>query len=344
MTRPRLRHKLALAGIAALLALGGLEIAARAYARLAMQDRLLTHDGLLGWKPRAGARKRYTSEEAPYLIEINSHGLRDREHPYAKPPGVFRILFLGDSFVFGSGGVEYGRRFTELLESAAPRVEVINAGVPGYSSDQEFLYLQSEGHRYQPDLVVVGAFMNDFVEAFRPFNWSIQRPKGRLALEGGELRVHSPSLGVLYRAMQSSYVLALADQRLHLSWRLMRPPASDQLLDLTTRYEALRKLFVAMRDFCAARGAGFAVVFFPLKSQKDLYDLQQVLDDVASSAGIPVLDLHGLIERPGDAASPFFQRDVHLNDLGHARAAELLAEFLSRRTSFGDHVRRSGGH
>ena len=32
-------------------------------------------------------------------MQINREGLRDVEHQYAKPPGVFRILVLGDSFV-----------------------------------------------------------------------------------------------------------------------------------------------------------------------------------------------------------------------------------------------------
>ena len=343
MRRPRLRHKLALAGVTVLVAFGGLEISARLYAWAARQDRVLIHDALLGWKPVAGARKRYTSEEAPYLIEINSRGLRDREYPYEKPPGVFRILFLGDSFVFGSGGVDYGRRFTELLESSAPQLEVVNAGVPGYSPDQEFLFLQSEGYRYQPDLVVVGLFMNDFSEAFLSFNPSIQRAKGRVALEGGDLRFHAPSFGLLFRAVQSSYVLALADQRLQLSSRILRRAPSEKPPDQATRREAFRRLLQAMHDFCARRGAGFGLVYFPIKSQKDRHPLEDVLDDIASTGGIPVLNLHGVIERPEDSRSAFFEHDIHLSEYGHVRAADLLFEFLSQRTALGDHVKRRSG-
>ena len=81
-------------------------------------------------------------------------------------------------------------------------------------------------------------------------------------------------------------------------------------------------------------------MYFPIKAQKDRHPLQNVLDDVASTEGIPVLNLHGAIERPEDSASPFFQHDIHLNEHGHARAAELLFDFLMRRTAFGDHVRR----
>jgi hypothetical protein len=45
----------------------------------------------------------YRKEAQPYLIEINSKGLRDREHSYEKLPGIVRIVVIVDSLVFGSG-------------------------------------------------------------------------------------------------------------------------------------------------------------------------------------------------------------------------------------------------
>ena len=37
-------------------------------------------------------------DEFRVRVRINSNGLRDREYPYEKGEGVFRILVLGDSF------------------------------------------------------------------------------------------------------------------------------------------------------------------------------------------------------------------------------------------------------
>jgi hypothetical protein len=90
-----------------------------------------------------------------------------------------------------------------------------------------------------------------------------------------------------------------------------------------------------MRDSSVERGAEFALVYFPSRGQAGRDVVQDVLDDLESADGVPVLDLHGRIERPGDSPSPFFERDVHLNDHGHARAAALLVEFLGSRTSLG---------
>src|SRR4030095_7235687 len=45
--------------------------------------------------------------------------------------------------------------------------EVWNLGIPGYNTAQELAYLNEVGERYQPDLVIVGFFVNDFT-GFEP--------------------------------------------------------------------------------------------------------------------------------------------------------------------------------
>jgi hypothetical protein len=84
----------------------------------------------------------------------NSRGLRDREYAPQKPAGKTRILALGDSFTFGHG-VAYGERFTDLLESGVPDLEVITMAVPGSGHDQQLMQFATEGLEYQPDRVFV---------------------------------------------------------------------------------------------------------------------------------------------------------------------------------------------
>ena len=98
----------------------------------------------------------------------NSLGFRDtREYSLSKPAGTFRILVLGDSVTFGHGAL-YETSYPWLLEQRLrdwrPDVkwEVWNLGVPGYNTAQELAYLNEVGVRYQPDLVIVGFFLNDF--------------------------------------------------------------------------------------------------------------------------------------------------------------------------------------
>ena len=97
---------------------------------------------------------------------INSRGLRERELPYEKPADARRVLVLGDSFV-EAVQVEAGLTLTAHLESLLHRdgspTEVINAGVGGFGTAQEWLFFREEGHRYQPDLVLLVFYLGNDV-------------------------------------------------------------------------------------------------------------------------------------------------------------------------------------
>lgn len=115
-----------------------------------------------------GSCRRHQSPEFDYLWKINSLGMRDREHPRLKPSGVYRILALGDSFVQGHG-VRLEDTMVWQLETSLARtprersVEVLNAGIFGYSPLLEYLYLRELIEPFDPDLVVVGFFLGNDV-------------------------------------------------------------------------------------------------------------------------------------------------------------------------------------
>lgn len=117
-------------------------------------------DPVLGWRNIPY----FKASTFGYPLSINSKGLRDREYPYQKPAGVKRILVLGDSFAWGYGvGDEH--IFTEVLEeklaSGEQKWEVINAGVSGYGTDQEYLFLKNEGLKYEPDIVLLAFYLRN---------------------------------------------------------------------------------------------------------------------------------------------------------------------------------------
>ncbi|MHA7836086.1 MAG: SGNH/GDSL hydrolase family protein [bacterium] len=129
-----------------------------------------------------GARYRHKSADGTFWFEINSRGLRaDREYPYEKPAGVFRIVSLGDSFTAGYE-VQGHETFSAVLErelgNEGLSVEVLNAGVSGYSNAEAALYLERELLRYDPDLVLFSFYANDLVDNVRT---------GLFALRDGEL-------------------------------------------------------------------------------------------------------------------------------------------------------------
>lgn len=100
-------------------------------------------------------------------VRTNALGFRaEREYDLRKAPGTFRILVLGDSVTFGHGAVhDYPSLLEPLLKQWRPNVDwqVWNLGVPGYNTGQELAQLLELGPAYQPDLVIVGFFINDII-------------------------------------------------------------------------------------------------------------------------------------------------------------------------------------
>lgn len=97
-------------------------------------------------------------------LTINSRGLRGPEFDVARRSGVLRLLFLGDSIVFGTGvesGQEVTARVKEMLARQGVEAEVINSAVPSYNTQQEVAFLRTQGVRYKPDWVIVGMCWND---------------------------------------------------------------------------------------------------------------------------------------------------------------------------------------
>ncbi|MEX1024958.1 MAG: DUF5989 family protein [Planctomycetota bacterium] len=118
----------------------------------------------LGWAKRPGATATRKTNEFDIRFEINEQGLRDDPVAREKPAGTFRVLCLGDSFTLGYT-VDREHLFVDQIErywrTEERRVEVINAGTEGYSTDQEVLWFLEEGRDYDPDLVLLFPYEND---------------------------------------------------------------------------------------------------------------------------------------------------------------------------------------
>ena len=135
--------------------------------------RRLPNSDLYELDPDTGKRMRagWQGHEFGVEVLINSLSLRNPETTYAKPPGRYRILALGDSWTFGFRVAEpdsYPRQLERVLNERArargdpARFEVINSGVIGYATTQEAAYLRARGRRFEPDLVLVAYYpVND---------------------------------------------------------------------------------------------------------------------------------------------------------------------------------------
>jgi len=123
----------------------------------------IQYDPELGSYLKAGTEDVFISTDFTVTYSINSRGIRDKEIALEKPKGEFRVLAVGESTVFGEG-VNYGKRFTEVIEESLHNVEVVNMGVQGFGLDQSFLFLKRGGFKFKPDAVIIFIFSPDYLE------------------------------------------------------------------------------------------------------------------------------------------------------------------------------------
>ncbi len=159
------------------------------------EEVFLVADPVLGFAHPKGRIGYWIRERAsPHVVSINSHGLRDREFDYRKPPGVRRILMLGDSLTEGFQ-VELERTSSKQLETLLRNdgynVEVLNFGVSGYGTVQELLYYQREGVKYDPDIVILNLFLGNDLSENTYQDGYFQRPA--YSLKDGHLVFHPTS-------------------------------------------------------------------------------------------------------------------------------------------------------
>jgi hypothetical protein len=108
------------------------------------------YDPDIGWLPRPHSEATYVSSARKISVKHNSLGLRDIEPQQTGKPA---IAFVGDSFVWGYDA-EVGERFTDIVRSRLTSHRVVNMGVSGFGTDQEYLLLKRMWPRIAPKTVV----------------------------------------------------------------------------------------------------------------------------------------------------------------------------------------------
>jgi len=173
-------------------------------AEIALRILGITHPVFMAYDPvrgfsanRPGAKGWFTEEGRAY-VTINSAGLRDREHDLEKPPGTIRIAVLGDSFA-AALQVEMENAFWSVMEGELDKcdtlhgrkIEVINFGVSSYGTGLEWLTLQKQAWKYDPDIILLAFLTGNDI---RNNSFALEQSPGRyyFSLRGNSLVLEPP--------------------------------------------------------------------------------------------------------------------------------------------------------
>lgn len=297
----------------------------------------VSSDPVLRFDLEPGSSRSFTffhqggGEPRTIVHAINSLGFRGPETTKAKPEGVLRIAAIGDSYTFGHGvgnDDTWPANLQRALANEGRRYEVLNFGIPAYDTEQEVRLLRDRVLAYEPDLVLLGWYLND--PAVRDgaageslgdppaiVRWMATGREGWLA----DLRAWSQALDVicdrLYRSAHEHFL----------------PTTFARLYDDVHPGFVRAKLALQRgAGLCRQAGIPFAVVMYP--------DLLQIGDRLVShepyakvmaflaEQQIPYFDLEPAFLDRDLKALRVHAHDSHPSEAAHAIAGQAVAQWL----------------
>ena len=296
------------------------------------------YDERLGWRGRPELDCQLREKLFTIDISQNSLGFRDTERTLDKRPGSVRIMCLGDSFTWG-WGVEESAIYTRVLETALEggdtQIEVMNAGVGGYGTDQLLIYLREQALDYSPDLVLYQVARNDIrgnmttvAEGLYNKPRFVLRDDGELVAENCPVPPFSSLGRVKYVVSRTSRFAYFLKHRVHLGRHGVRQPKAGAVVQqkptVSDRADYPFMLFCSlvkeMRSECEARGAKFAALLgFSLSDEQleywrrececvETHFLREYLQELEETSGSPA----------------FIVNDGHWTEQGHGWVAEYI--------------------
>lgn len=301
--------------------------------------------------------ERQSLSKQPIEIRTNSLGYRN---PELGEKTKTRILFLGDSITVNEALPEE-ETFIRIIEKQSDQDgyewETINTGVSGISTQNELAILHETGLSTQPDIVVIGFYLNDYQESpgvFVPvlpyglnnsrfiyhttkmatllmaeYNWSrkyVSRTWSRLIRKSllenfppgeGDFKTSHEAFNGLIWEYASDWGGAWSEH----AWEIWEP-LFEEFIELSTKHE-----FQLM------------VVAFPVRYQVEadyIYDYpQQRLKELTDRLDIPTLDLLPMFrdEHQNNNEVLFFDH-CHHTAYANQRIADEVYQFL--RTNVDD--------
>ncbi len=348
MKRADLARSLALSATVTILLLGliegGVRVAGLAPARsLAFPD-------IETWESHPGPfepGQQFTDRMVPRLphrITINSHGFRGAPFELTKPAGALRVLCLGDSYTFGDY-VNDDETFPAALQAdlrgRIPErpVEVINAGVNGYTIVDEREFAEEKGFALKPDLIVLGFVMNDLADLTRRASTrenqktEAKRMSGSLLTPIKRLLRQTATYNWLFKLKARAIARAGTDPTLQAlpQYHLLRPPFDEKTEALFVRYaEELGQL----ADSARRAGVPLLLVLFPFFEQVAMGATavaQARIGEIATASGVPWVDLLPVFTGQDREAGGLFlmPRNHHPSAEGYRVAADAVGRAVA---------------
>jgi lysophospholipase L1-like esterase len=262
---------------------------------------------------------------------LNAQGFRGPSFTDAKPPGIYRVAVVGDSFTFGNG-VRQEDRYTDLVQARLPpSIEVLNFGVPGDNTPEHEKSVAKLVRTIQPDFVLLQWYVNDMED---------DDMTGRPSFRPLVPPLHSwlDARSALYSVANKKW----GETQVRLGWTKSYVEfVNGRLQDPQSRHSQEDKQFLqTLIDHCKKAGVQIGMVLFPETSAPitDTYPFGYLHDRVLAMCadnGMTCIDLRQDFAMVKDHRQLWASRfDHHPSARANAIAAErILGTFAAKWAS-----------
>lgn len=307
------------------------------------------HDPLLGWSLQKNKDAVLKIDHGTFPMKFNSLGIRgEKEYSFSRNPEKKRILVVGDSFPFGWGVLDQ-ETFSAQLESRNPDAEVINTGVPGYGIDQMYLSYLNLGMKFQPDVVLVGLYPEDFWRATRAFSDTGHTKPYFTLLASGALKLHNSPAPPPFSLTTNQFppliekgrVQAILNQSYLFRFfykRLIKLGKSLKIVDPNTTDEWVLGKSILRALTSEIKKSGATPLFFIIPPERWVLDssedsLRKAIKRFANDSGVLFVDftpeLKKLVQE-STAKDYYIPNDLHWTAKTHAYISQRLAQILTQ--------------
>ncbi len=252
-------------------------------------------------------------------FEINSFGFRDSRESMKKDEDSFRIICLGGSVTYGAPAdliklkATYPKQLELILNSRFPgkRFDVINAGVPGYTSYQGLKYLKTKIIKYDPDLIIVLFGHNDAAPAV------YFEDKQQVSQQVWLLKIQNALIKSRFYQILSKVIFIF-----RYNFSQFRTPLNHEKMRVSSvDYTNNLKLM-----FKIAESNHFQSLFLPPLIYQN--DAVFYLDCYGLPENVFMVDYLHRFQQEKNKRALFLNDNCHFSALGHRILAEEIADFL----------------
>ena len=266
-----------------------------------------------------------------YFKDPRAASMQDYSYEVPKPSDVFRIAAIGDSFTFAPY-MQFTDTYVKRLETMlnlsrdARGVEVINYGVPAYSTSHE-VPVTEKALREGADIILLQITLNDpELKRHTPtgITENMDDRFGPLALQNtlGRVTSHWRTLGFVLTRLHNT--------KAHNSY-------IEYFTDLFENPRTWNPFKKSMSELVkTAKGAGkpiVAVVFplfgLPMDKRYPFYSIHTKVAELMKELDVPLLDVSEIYQGiPLEHLQVIPGVDRHPNEIAHRMAAEMIYLWL----------------